>query len=225
MKICILGDSVAKGVVLDEQNNRYVNGKHGFGAELEESGLEVENFSVFGCTVEKGLKLEHRHEVKIQTADVVLLELGGNDSDFKWKEIAETPNSEHFPNTTIESYKEQYMNIIDSIKKLGAKPILMNLPPIDAERYFNWFSKDYTDIEKENVISWLGGDIERIHYWHAMYNEQIEIIAKKMNSQWCDIRSGFGGKSRYRSLLCMDGIHPNELGQHIIFSTVKNILV
>ena len=72
MKICILGDSVSKGVLLDPQQGRYICGRNGFADRLDRlENIEVENFSVFGCTVSKGLRLAERHSAKLEGADEI----------------------------------------------------------------------------------------------------------------------------------------------------------
>ena len=55
MKICILGDSVSRGVLFNAEDSRYVCGKNGFAERLAADGNVVDNMSVFGCTVTKGM--------------------------------------------------------------------------------------------------------------------------------------------------------------------------
>ena len=55
MKICILGDSVSKGVLLDPEQGRYICGRSGFADRLDRlENIEVENFSVSGALYQRG---------------------------------------------------------------------------------------------------------------------------------------------------------------------------
>ena len=54
--ICILGDSIAKGVVFDAQRNRYTIANNNLGKQLAEMyDCSVTNLSKFGNTVTDGL--------------------------------------------------------------------------------------------------------------------------------------------------------------------------
>ena len=224
MKICILGDSVSKGVLLDPQQGRYICGRSGFADRLDRlENIEVENFSVFGCTVSKGLRLAERHSAKLEGADAVLLEFGGNDCDFHWTEIAADPEREHMPNTPMEEYLEDYARLIYAVESRGALPVPMNLPPIHAQSYFNWFSRDMDEREKANIVTWLHGDIEYIHRWHKSYNDQLTALTDSLGAKMADIRSDFCAGGNYSDFLCADGIHPNEAGQELIFSSLKSL--
>lgn len=63
--ICILGDSIAKGVVFDAQRNRYTIANNNLGKQLAEMyDCSVTNLSKFGCTVTDGLaRFEKQKEV------------------------------------------------------------------------------------------------------------------------------------------------------------------
>jgi acyl-CoA thioesterase-1 len=224
MKICVLGDSVAKGVLLDEESGRYFTGKRGFAARLaEDPGVEVENLAVFGCTVTKGLQLVKRHETRISGADAVLLEFGGNDCDYHWDEIAADPAAGHEPKTPVDCYLQDYTKLMCELEKLGTLPVILTLPPIHAVRYFNWFSRDMTDEGKANIMGWLHGDVEYIHKWHRMYNDNLCALADSLGAAMVDIRADFLAGGDYGQFLCADGIHPNEVGQEMIYNRLKGL--
>lgn len=218
MNICILGDSIAKGVLYDAGLDKYVTGKEGFADRLRISGMEVENFAVFGCTVAKGIKLCQRHESKIASADAVLLEFGGNDCDFHWNEIGADPGGEHLPACPVDEYVANYMVLIERVRALGAKPVVLNLPPIHSVRYYERFCRDMDEKSRENVLRWLNDDVEYIHNWHRGYNDRIPQMASELKANFIDIRSDFG--ESYGDYLCADGIHPNPLGQELIYKSL-----
>ena len=135
-KIRIFGDSILKGVMYSETDDRYVpienNGFERLGVHL---GIEFQNSTMFGCTVSKGMKLLQKAMSKGLQCDSVLLEYGGNDCDFLWDEVAAEPDTAHFPKTPLEEFEQTLKNMIAQLKQVHVVPILMTLPPIDAKRY------------------------------------------------------------------------------------------
>ena len=120
MKLCFFGDSIGKGIVYDKERGRYVPTENSFVRLVgEEEKIDIENFSRFGCTVTRGEQI-----------------FGGNDSDYNWKKIADDPDAEHSPNTPLSVFVETYKKVIGEIKKLGKIPVILNLPPVDARKYF-----------------------------------------------------------------------------------------
>jgi lysophospholipase L1-like esterase len=214
--ICVFGDSIGKGIVLQPETSRYkvikMNLEKIFG--LEE--INIKNYSMFGCTVSKGLSNIKRHATELTKYKNVFLELGGNDCDFNWKEIAENPEKEHLPKTPIIEFRRVYENLIEEIRSNGGSPIMINLPPIDPKRYFNWISKG---LNKRGLLQWLG-DINMIYRWQEMYNVEVMLLATKMGVPIIDIRSAFLKYNNYNEFLCFDGIHPNNDGYELIYKTI-----
>ncbi|HBG75548.1 MAG TPA: hypothetical protein DDW86_01150 [Clostridiales bacterium] len=212
--ICIFGDSVAKGVVLNSDAGRYALLKDSFANRIAaEKKIAIRNFSRFGSTVSKGLEMLERHRSELKDYDHVVLEFGGNDCDYKWPEIAADPDAEHQPNTPPDAFTEQYAKMICEVRNAGSQPVLLSLPPIDAPRYFAWFSRG---INQKNILSWLHNDVEHIYRWHEMYNLEIAHLAGRMNVPLIDITSPFLKRRDYQSMICSDGIHPNEHGHELI---------
>lgn len=81
--ICILGDSIAKGVVFDARRNRYAIAKENLGKQIAQvTGCSVSNLSKFGSTVTDGLARFEKQKDALQDCKTVLMNFGGNDSDF-----------------------------------------------------------------------------------------------------------------------------------------------
>jgi len=213
-KVEIFGDSLLKGIQLNPLNMRYhVNNNIDFEQIENQHKLHIINFSKFGCTVTKGLNLiEKRLKGTEPFCDAVIMDFGGNDCDFNWKDISERPDDEHLPNTKLEVFHETYRKIIALLKDSGIRPILTSLPPLDAEKYFNWFCKD---LNKENVLKWLG-NIQYIYRWQESYSKAAEKIANETNTLIVDLRGSFLPLRNMENLLCADGIHLNTEGQKIL---------
>ncbi|NCB74354.1 MAG: SGNH/GDSL hydrolase family protein [Clostridia bacterium] len=222
-KICLFGDSISKGVIIDELRDRYAMTKNCFANILAtgDSALDLSNYSMLGCTIMKGQSMIERHIKDVQNCEVMVLEYGGNDSDHNWKEISENPSGEHLPKTPIEDFVSAYRAIISSLKEMGKKIVMMNLPPIDEHKYFDWISRG---LDKSKILQWLGGSDEYIYRWHEIYNVQICNIASEYNIPIIDIRSAFLERRNYSDYLCNDGIHPNEKGHEIIAEAIAEAI-
>lgn len=214
-KICLFGDSISKGVIIDCAKNRYTMTTNCFANILScyASWLDITNYSMFGCTISKGRSLITRHIKDVEDCDITVLEYGGNDSDHNWAEIAADPCGTHMPKTTLEDFRSGYLQIIGDLKGMGKKTVLINLPPIDEQKYFSWFS---SGLDGGNILKWLGGNKRYIYEFHDSYNCAICDIAHENDIPLIDIRSAFLEKSNYSGYLCDDGIHPNESGHNLI---------
>ena len=222
-KICLFGDSISKGVVIDEIKNRYTMTKNCFANILKmgNTALDVTNFSMLGCTVSKGKSMIDRHISDVRECQVMALEYGGNDSDYNWSEIAEDPQGKHMPKTPIAEFERTYRSIIDELKQMGKKIIMINLPPIDEHKYFDWVSRG---LDRDKILQWLGGSDEYIYRWHEIYNVQVCNIASEYNIPIIDIRTAFLERRNYSDYLCSDGIHPNEKGHEIIAEVISRAI-
>jgi lysophospholipase L1-like esterase len=217
--ITVWGDSILKGVILDEQDGKYKVMKNNCLSSFAEiTGCAINNNAHFGMTAARALK-------KITTFidkqppkrdDIVIIEFGGNDCDYNWSGIANAPDDIHQPKTTIADFKASLQNMIDMFKNKGVTPILMNLPPLEPERYFNWVSRG---LNKENILQWLG-DIARIYRWQEAYNNAAEWIARQNNCNLLNVRDSFLISKNYSSHFCADGIHPNEKGHKKILESL-----
>ena len=227
MKLVALGDSIIKGVLVQSEGERSrysLADKSIVECCAEKLGGESLNLGKMGCTIEAGERILDRYLDKMSGAQYVLLEYGGNDSDYNWQEIAESPEKEHFPRTRLEVFEEVYERVICKIKEMGAIPLVLSLPPMDAERYFAFFSQKWEDGFRANVMRWLGGSTNTIMSGHELYNLATMRIAQRTGAQWIDVTSGLLKEHNFRAYLCDDGIHPNERGQRMIAEAVLQSL-
>ena len=218
--IAAFGDSVLKGVIYENEHYRVADTS--FQKICEDSfGITVENKARFGSTITRGEKIFEKNLELIRecSGQYVILEFGGNDCDFNWKEISEDPDRKHLPMSTIENITSTYMEIINSIQDMGKIPVLLSLPPIDSTRYFRHISRG---LSGENILKWMRNDKQYITNWHERYN--IEIFKMAINCQVpvIDITSIFLEKKNYSRYLCEDGIHPNEEGHKLIAKAIED---
>jgi len=216
----VFGDSILKGVQLNDESMRYhVDNNIDISMLETKFRLSISNFSKFGCTITKALSLIEKRFRSDDTkedrphCDAIVLNLGGNDCDFDWKAVSERPEDEHSPNTPLDVFADTYRSIIEYLKEKGIRPIMTTLPPLDAQRFFNWFCGGLE--KKVNVLNWLGS-VEAIYRWQENYSRTIEKIAEETGTLLVDLRGAFLKHRKIEHLLCADGTHPNTEGQRVI---------
>ena len=227
-QITALGDSIIRGVVpstLNEQNgNKYSILDNSFSTRCSSTlGLNIKNHGRFGNTVRKCLRDLERRKDLIATSDFVVMEVGGNDCDHHWEEIATNPNGLHNAITPLEEFATQYHSLIDGIRALGSRPIVLSLPPIIPDLYFNTITQAMNPLQKSNIMKWLGGSTDSISRWHEMYNVRLFKMASKLSIPIIDITTPFLEIVDIRPYFCPDGIHPNEEGHRLIAETICRV--
>lgn len=179
-------------------------------------GVRIDNFARFGSTLDTGERMLIRHMTGLRTYDYTLLEFGGNDCDYYWSAIAVDPQRRHLPNTPVTEFSMKYGKIVDRVRELGSSPVLLTLPPVEPERYFNHITRDFNAEGCRNVLDWLGGTPAFIREWHEMYNYRVLEMASRKGVPVIDITSPFYLRPGYGKLLCEDGAHPNAQGQEVM---------
>lgn len=219
-QVQIYGDSILKGVQLDQANQKYIlpkkNNLERWGKRLS---LSVQNYSKFGCTVEKGFQIVRRQLAKWKKAEgsnpVVLLEYGGNDSDYDWTQINADPTGDYHPHTELPVFRRVLRGMVEFVREQGMTPVMMNLPPVDSIKYLNWLCRSGTGIQKENLLQWLR-DPEIIYRHQELYSAAVCQVAWETNTPLIDVRSEFLKSRDYKNLICQDGIHPSAAGHRLI---------
>lgn len=211
-RLMIFGDSILKGVTYSAERQRYIIDRYEYEDSLSEKGLIAENCCKMGATADKVKAIVERKLDTINDETLVILGFGGNDCDFDWQSVSDLPDSEHSPHTENSFFAEQYDSIISSIKTTGARLIMTNIVPIDAEKYLQWISKNRN---KSRILDYIG-DPSTLYRWQEFYNLTAERLAKKYELPVIDLRKSFLLSRSYGSLLCEDGIHPSKKGHDII---------
>lgn len=217
-KLVLLGDSISKGIVLNEESGKYEKTPSSFAEILQEKGeIHLLNLSKFGATIRKGLQQLERKIASLPEKGIVILEFGGNDCNFDWSAVAEDPDFDHQSAVPLEEFVLLYEQLIAKIKQMGLSPVLLNLPPLNPSAFFEHLSQG---LNQENILKFLGGSVERIYRWQEMYSNTIPHLAQKCKCFFVDIRQRFLNEKHYEDYICGDGIHPNAKGQELIAQTL-----
>lgn len=216
IELSVWGDSIAKGVVYDELRGRYVVLKDNCLSRLKEAGLAgVQNYSVMGQTSQNGV--ERIMLADIHPGQIVVIEYGGNDCDLDWKQVSERPEHRQYGKIPIERFAKNICGMIQRVCSAGAKPVLVTPPPLNAERYFRWISKN---LNADNIMKYLGS-VQTIFSWQKAYADCIADLAKKHDVYLADMRSVFSCKD---DMMCIDGIHPNAKGHAAMYLRAAEML-
>jgi len=224
--VYLFGDSVARGIILDDDGS-YLPIKESFATlAAEKLGVRLVNKARFGCTVTKGLEILRRFVSGERAPEpgpdkskgVAILEFGGNDCDFLWDEVAASPESDHIPLTPLDVFSRIYGEMIDALRANGLQPAIMSLPPLVSERYLAWITRN--GLDREAILRWLGG-VEQIFRWHENYDKAVRAVAAAKGCPLLDIRKDFLAQRDYGEYMCRDGIHPNRAGHRLIESSLE----
>ena len=213
-RFMVTGTSISKGVIFDNEKGKYLILKDNY-VTLVQDKLKVKiiNVAKFGNTITRGIpRIEDALDREMP--DVAVIEYGGNDCDFAWNEIANDPGGAHLPLTEFNLFEESLRDTIKQFKDRGIIPILLTLPPLNAEAYLKWVSRNEPQAA-ENILKWLGS-VTKIYWWHERYNSLIVKVAMATRTQIIDIRGAFLEHPDFQKFLCSDGIHPNREGHKVI---------
>ncbi|MEA4912843.1 MAG: SGNH/GDSL hydrolase family protein [Oscillospiraceae bacterium] len=213
MNLTIFGDSVMKGV-------SYINGKYQISAAsfAKSAPLPVDVRCRFGCTSEKGLDILKKQADRIEPQQTILLEFGGNDSDFDWDDVARRPDEPHGSKVSVRGFEEHLRAMISLLRARGAKPVLMTLPPIDPFRYFDYIS---VNRDADALLHWLKHK-ERIYTFQEQYSLAVNRIGEACGVPVADVRAAFLRLDDFLPYISDDGIHPNDDGHALITQTLSD---
>lgn len=213
MLLSIFGDSIMAGVVQEE--GRYSRCRDQFQRLEQEIGARLDNHSSFGSTVVKGYARLEKFLEQGQLGDYTLIEFGGNDCAYDWAEVAEQPDGEHLSVVPPEIFEKQYEQMLLAVESAGSRPVAATLPPISSRRYLAHVCRD--GLDSAAILHWLG-DLEAISRWQESYSAMVKRAAQKLSCQVLDLRAVFPASGpALEQYLCQDGIHPNRLGQKLMY--------
>lgn len=214
----VWGDSIMRGVIFDSASSKYKFIADSAVKLFEKTfGVHIKNNARFGCTADRAKPLIEKARVDTFENHHVLLEFGGNDCDFDWKSVSTNPQADHQPNVTLEDFESALREMVASIRLAGNIPVMMTLPPIDSDRYFDFICR-MDGVEPEQIMAFLK-EKNQIYRQQERYSERVKKVAYQEKVPLVDVRDAFLQHRNIADYLCEDGIHPNEAGQKIIHQT------
>jgi len=210
-EIHVWGDSLARGIIYDEQKGRYGISRERCTGRLETAlGCKVVNHSGMGATVLDGLKLFEAFPAVPRALCAV--EFGGNDCDLNWQYVARHPDEPVTPKVPLDTFRAGLAAFVTQSRARGMKPLLVTPLPLHAKRYFAWVTRG---LDADNVLHALG-DVEHIYRWQERYAIAMRNVARETHCRLLDLRDVFLAQPDYERLMCLDGIHPNDAGHRLL---------
>ena len=211
----IYGDSLLKATVPDEDMHYRFHLPEVM-AQYPTDRLEVVNRAKMGATVTKGLSLVEHDVQRGMDARWALVAYGGNDSDFDWEAIAAAPEQEHLPHTVLPEFIEKLRCAVQELASAGVQPVLMTMPPIDGQRYFQFISRR---ADGGSILRWLG-DVGRIYRHQELYSDAVAALAMTERLPLIDVRRQFLPMRDLPRYIAADGIHLTMTGYRCLFDTL-----
>ena len=214
-EIHVWGDSLARGVVYNEQKARYSISHERCTTRLADTlPCKVENHSGMGATVLDGLKWFAPFEGV--AGALCAVEFGGNDCDLDWAYVAAHPNEAITPKVALAVFEPSLRTFVVEIRARGMMPLLVTPLPLHAERYFRWVTRG---LDADAVLHALG-DVNHIYRWQERYAIAVRNVALQTHCRVMDLRDVLLSRNDYEDLMCLDGIHPNDAGHRLLSDTV-----
>lgn len=209
-EIYLFGDSASQGIVLSE-NNQYRVSRAGCVRLLKRKGYPIRNYAVHGYTVLQGL--DSFEKMSIDPDSVCVIQFGGNDCDLDWDAVAADPGSYHEGRVPLREFRENLVRFVRTARERLLKPVLVTPLALMSDRYFRWVSRERN---AERILSYLREDPESISRWQERYANAVREVAVSEGCLLEDVRSWMLNRLEYPSLICADGIHPNEAGHAVL---------
>lgn len=210
MKIVCFGDSLTRGVSYLKGRVRIIKDNYPTFLQsffsLNQEETIVVNKGVFNDN--SGLLISRlEKDVILEKPNYVLINIGGNDCNFKWEEVAKFPEEMHEPIVPVAEYVNNIKNIINQVKEYNITPIILTLPPLDPVRYYEFIASKYGHAVS-HWISRCGG----IEHWHGIYNRQLNKLIEQLNVPFIDVRTNLKKSGDLTQFISDDGIHLNAAG-------------
>lgn len=227
------GDSILKGVVSGGDSKRFdITEKDSLSQACAALGIELANKSVFGSWMTKTRRAQDRSLRNGASAQIGIIESGTNDCDYDWSAVSADPDAEHLQRCPLDEFSRLMEEAVSVARQNKITPVIMIPTPLVPEWWLNniCIGNDEAAIVKfiARKYGLQGGDQKaaagdcshdqkaaaamRLYQNQELFSLKAAAIARALGVQIVDIRSEFLAHPNYKSLMCLDGVHPNQAG-------------
>jgi len=236
------GDSILKGVVSGGDSKRFdITEKDSLSQACAALGIELANKSVFGSWMTKTRRTQDRSLRNGASAQIGIIESGTNDCDYDWSAVSANPDAEHLQRCPLDEFTRLMEEAVSVARQNKITPVIMIPTPLVPEWWFNniYIGNDEAAIIKFINKKYLqdqkaaAGDCSqdqdcatdkncshdqkaaaamRLYQNQELFSLKAAAIARRLGVQTVDIRSEFLAHPNYKTLMCLDGVHPNQAG-------------
>jgi len=213
-KIGVWGDSILKGATTTPGSDHLFDIVEDSSLVIASRnlGFELYNDSVFGSILTKTQRRLNRYFEKGNTCDIAILESGGNDCDYDWA-LVSASNGDYSaiaPKVPLEDFLRIWDEMVNLCLEKGVTPVIMTMPSLVGDR---WYDHICINQNKSEIDRFLGENpSDKLYRNHELYNACLVEYCHKKGVKMVDMRKAMLSSPDFRSLMCLDGIHPNEAG-------------
>lgn len=225
------GDSILKGVVSGGDSKRFdITEKDSLSQACAALGIELANKSVFGSWMTKTRRTQDRSLRNGASAQIGIIESGTNDSDYDWSAVSANPDAEHLQRCPLDEFSRLMEEAVSVARQNKITPVIMVPTPLvpewwlknicignDAAAIIKFINKKYLQdqncaADKNSVQDQKRAAAMRLYQNQELFSLKAAAIARRLAVQIVDIRSEFLAHQNYKTLMCLDGVHPNQAG-------------
>lgn len=225
------GDSILKGVVSGGDSKRFdITEKDSLSQACAALGIELANKSVFGSWMTKTRRAQDRNLRNGASAQIGIIESGTNDSDYDWSAVSANPDAEHLQRCPLDEFSRLMEEAVSVARQNKITPVIMIPTPLvpewwlnnicignDAAAIIKFINKKYLQDQDCAAKKNCSQDQKvaaamRLYQNQELFSLKAAAIARALGVQIVDIRSEFLAHPNYKTLMCLDGVHPNQAG-------------
>ncbi|MBQ6029497.1 MAG: SGNH/GDSL hydrolase family protein [Treponema sp.] len=213
------GDSILKGVVSGGDSKRFdITEKDSLSQACAALGIELANKSVFGSWMTKTRRTQDRSLRNGASAQIGIIESGTNDSDYDWSAVSANPDAEHLQRCPLDEFSRLMEEAVSVARQNKITPVIMIPTPLVPEWWLNNICIGNDEaaiikfINKKYLQDQKAAAAMRLYQNQELFSLKAAAIARALGVQIVDIRSEFLAHPNYKSLMCLDGVHPNQAG-------------
>ncbi|MBP5447263.1 MAG: SGNH/GDSL hydrolase family protein [Treponema sp.] len=208
------GDSILKGVVSGGDSKRFdITEKDSLSQACAALGIELANKSVFGSWMTKTRRTQDRSLRNGANAQIGIIESGTNDSDYDWSVVSANPDAEHLQRCPLEEFTCLMEEAVSVARQNKITPVIMIPTPLVPEW---WFNNICIGNDEAAILKFLKAEkaaaAMRLYQNQELFSLKAAAIARALGVQIVDVRSEFLAHPNYKTLMCLDGVHPNQAG-------------
>ena len=161
--------------------------------------------------------LESFEHMQIEPGSYCVIQFGGNDCNLDWDAVSDEPDIFHDGRVPLNEFKKNLIRFVREAKERQLKPVLVTPLALMSDRYYRWVSRERN---AAHILHYLQDDPESISRWQERYANMVREVAVREDCLLKDVRNWMLSRLDYPSLICMDGIHPNENGHAVLAEIV-----
>ena len=229
--IIVWGDSILKGVVSGGDSKRFdITEKDSLSQACAALGIELANKSVFGSWMTKTRRTQDTSLRNGASAQIGIIESGTNDSDYDWSAVSANPDAEHLQRCPLDEFERLMEEAVSVARQNKITPVIMIPTPLVPEWWLNnicigndeaaivrFITKKYLQDQdcaasQNDPQDQKRAAAMRLYQNQELFSLKAAAIARALGVQIVDIRSEFLAHPNYKTLMCLDGVHPNQAG-------------